>query len=391
MARPTGLLRQLDWLWSSVCALQSGGTGGTGAQGPPGPTGPEGPPGATGPAGENGEQGIQGEIGPAGPKGDKGDRGDVGPQGPAGSDGADGPQGAAGPQGTAGAAGPTGPKGDTGNTGATGPAGPQGIQGPAGQDSQVPGPTGPQGAQGETGPTGPTGATGPQGPTGSQGPKGDTGNTGATGNQGPQGSQGPQGPQGNTGPGVPNGGSAGQTLAKINATDQNTQWVSAEAPYRTLLDSSGSHIAARVAGTYGMGQGDPLAISGTGTLYPLNVIYIDPNDYPSVGALAAKLRIRAIIECNDVAPTGNYTVGLHPVTRPATSGGAGLCIYTIGSAVAGSTVAQNTPAADSQNIIVGSDFAVPAAGFYVLGVVTTATVATSAHMHFSAQLQMHHA
>lgn len=160
--------------------------------------------------------------------------------------------------------------------------------------------------------------------------------------------------------------------------------------YRTILDASGSHIAGRVAGTYGMGHGDPLAITGTGTLYPLDIIYIDPADYPSAGGLAAKLRLRCSVAVNDVAPTGNFTIGLHPVTRPGTSGGTGLNIYTIGAAVAGSGVALNTPAADSINQVVGADFAIPAAGHYIVGVVSTATVAVNSHMHFSAALQLHH-
>jgi hypothetical protein len=176
------------------------------------------------------------------------------------------------------------------------------------------------------------------------------------------------------------------TAATANSTDALLS-----APYRTLLDSSGSHTAARVAGTYGFGQGDPLAIAGTGTLYPLNIIYIDPADYPAIGALAAKLRLRCNLHCNDVAPGSNFTIGLHPVTRPATSGGSGLCIYTIGSAVAGSTIAINAPAADSSTNGVASDFVVPAAGFYVIGLVTSATIATSAHVHAAAQLQMRYA
>jgi hypothetical protein len=107
--------------------------------------------------------------------------------------------------------------------------------------------------------------------------------------------------------------------------------------YRTILRASGSHIAARVAGTYGFGHGDPLAISGTGTLYPLEVIRIDAADYPTVNALPPKFRVKWTLQVNDVAPTGNFTFGLHPITRPATSGGAGLDIETIGAAVAGST------------------------------------------------------
>lgn len=175
------------------------------------------------------------------------------------------------------------------------------------------------------------------------------------------------------------------TSATANSTDATLS-----AAYRTLLDSSGSHIAARVAGTYGFGQGDPVAISGTGTLYPLNIIRIDSADYPAIGALAAKLRVKATANCNDVAPGHNFVFGLHPITRPATSGGAGLCIYTIGAAVASSTVTATTPAADSSAAFTSSDFALPADGQYVLGVVTNGTTATSAHVHLSAALQLHY-
>lgn len=160
--------------------------------------------------------------------------------------------------------------------------------------------------------------------------------------------------------------------------------------YRTILQASGSHIAAQVAGTYALANGNPLAISGTGTLYPIGLIHIVAADYPTVNGLAAKLRIRMQLQCNDVAPTGNYTAGLFPVTRPATSGGAGLAIYTLGTVVSGSNGATiPTPAADSSNLLVGADFALPADGLYCIGIVTTGTVATSAHIHIAAQLQMH--
>ena len=156
-----------------------------GPQGPTGPQGPQGPAGAAGPTGADGAQG---------------------PQGPSGADGATGPQG---PQGA------TGPAGADGNDGATGPQGPAGPTGPAGND-------GADGAQGPAGPQGATGATGPQGPTGATGA---TGPAGADGADGADGAQGPQGPAGTNGQGVPTGGTAGQVLAKINATDYNTEWV----------------------------------------------------------------------------------------------------------------------------------------------------------------------
>jgi hypothetical protein len=162
--------------------------------------------------------------------------------------------------------------------------------------------------------------------------------------------------------------------------------------YRTLLDSTGSHIAAKAANTYGIPQGNPLAVTGIGTLYALNTIYIAGADYPTIDSKAPKLRVRCVIACNDVAPfTGTFKIGLHPVTRPATSGGAGLCIYTIGSPIAASQVTGTNLAADSLNNLVGTDFGLPADGFYVLAVVTSGAMPTSSHCHISASLQIRNA
>jgi hypothetical protein len=166
-------------------------------------------------------------------------------------------------------------------------------------------------------------------------------------------------------------------------------WLS---PYRTLLDSTGSHSATKAANTYGLGQGAIAAVTGTGTLYALNTIYLSAADYPAINSLTSKLRVRFNIHCNDVAPfTGTFVCGLHPITRPATSGGAALCIYTIGAAVAGSTCTGTNLTADSNNALVGADFALPNDGYYVLAFVTSATMATSSHVHISASLQIHNA
>lgn len=197
-------------------------------------------------------------------------------------------------------------------------------------------------------------------------------------------------------PALPNGTTATTQTAGDNSTKlATTAYARAAAPnssYRTLLDSSGSHTAAKVAGTYGLGQGDIAAVTGTGTAYPLNTIAIAAADYPSVDGLAPKLRVRFNINANDVAPfTGTFVCGLHPVTRPATSGGTGLCIYTIGAAVSGSTVTGTNLAADSANLLAGSDFAIPSDGQYVLAFVTNQTMATNSHVHISASLQLRNA
>lgn len=136
-----------------------------------------GPKGDTGPQGAIGPQGPQGPAGPQGPqgiKGDKGDTGDIGPTGPQGERGEKGPKGDKGDQGNPGNIGPQGPKGDTG---------PQGEQGPQGE----PGPQGPMGPQGLQGNPGPQGEPGPQG---SEGPQGLAGETGPQGEQGEKGEPG---------------------------------------------------------------------------------------------------------------------------------------------------------------------------------------------------------
>jgi hypothetical protein len=157
--------------------------------------------------------------------------------------------------------------------------------------------------------------------------------------------------------------------------------------YQTILEASASHTAAKVAGTYALGDGDPAAVSGTGILYPIKTIFIASADYPSVDGKATKLRLRVQLYVNDVAPTGNFTFGLYPITRPGTSGGAGLNIYTLGTVVASSTVAFNTPAADGLLNGASVDFSLPSDGHYVIGFVSTATVATSSHLNMVAILQ----
>ena len=256
----------------------AGNPGPTGNTGPQGPAGMQGPVGSIGPKGNDGTSvvlkgsvpnsaalpatgntygdlwvttdtgdgwvwsapGLWANVGPIqGPAGPQGLPGTPGAQGPAGATGATGPTGntgSQGPQGVQGNPGAPGAKGDTGNPGPTGPTGLTGPQGAPGADSTVPGPTGPQGIQGipgpqgiqgNPGPQGIAGSTGPAGPTGPQGDIGLTGPAGPTGNTGSQGPAGATGPTGNTGPagpGVPAGGTAGQVLSKVNATDYNTSW-----------------------------------------------------------------------------------------------------------------------------------------------------------------------
>lgn len=90
---------------------------------------------------------------------------------------------------------------------------------------------------------------------GTQGPPGPPGPTGPTGPAGPAGSTGPAGPAGQ---GVPTGGTAGQALTKIDATNYNTQWSTV---------SAGVSPATTVVAETAYGQASAV---GTGTLYARN-------------------------------------------------------------------------------------------------------------------------
>ena len=149
--------------------------------------------------------------------------------------------GATGPTGAPGSGSGTSGNGDTGASGTTGRTGATGSTGASGQTGRT-GATGVTGTTGTTGTTGPTGsgftgATGSSGVTGATGTSGSTGASGHTGWTG-AGFTGASGHTGWTGAGVPAGGTTNQVLAKINATDYNTQWVT---------PSSG--VASIVAGT----------------------------------------------------------------------------------------------------------------------------------------------
>lgn len=154
---------------------------------------------------------------------------------------------------------------------------------------------------------------------------------------------------------------------------------------------SGSHIAGRVAGLYAMTYGSPLVASGIGSLSPIGIINIRSTDYPVIGGRGSKFKIKAEIFTNDVAPLGNFSFGLYPITRPTISGGTGLCIYTLGAIVTGSNgIIFTSPTADFSGTVSGADFSLPPDGFYAIGVTTTQTVAASALVHLQATLLTHY-
>ncbi len=173
----------------------------------------------------------------------------------------------------------------------------------------------------------------------------------------------------------------------------NGNFISQAGAYNILKTSNTSLIAGVVAGTYFLvHQGNSNGTtSGTAVLIMPAMVRIVAADFPSIGGLTPKLRIRATVAVNHTAPTGNFTLGLYPITQPASSGGAGVRSWTIGTVVTGSNGATvSTPAADTTTSLVSADFSLPADGLYCVCVVTTATVAVSSLVQIATDLQIHY-
>jgi len=115
--------------------------------------------------------------------------------------------------------------------------------------------------------------------------------------------------------------------------------------------------------------------------------YFDDADY-SVTSMTTKLRVRGQVLNNGTAwSTVTATFGLYPVT---VSGAAGDLTLTLGTVVTGSTVAIANPSANTVNQGNSGDFAVPADGYYGLGVVLSAAITANAASLLSAHLQVRH-
>lgn len=183
------------------------------------------------------------------------------------------------------------------------------------------------------------------------------------------------------------------TAKKVWQSDGTTaSWAALGNNWSSVARGDASHIAGKVAGTYALTTGgNPSAVSGTGTLYPQALIRIDSADYATVNGGTVLFRVKTSLLVNDVGLTGTLIYGLYPVTRPATSGGAGLNILSLGTVVASSTATFTNPAADSMASVTSSTFALPADGYYVLGFITNATVAVSSLFWCYAELQVSNA
>ena len=117
---------------------------------------------------------------------------------------------------------------------------------------------------------------------------------------------------------------------------------------------------------------------------PLNMVYLDPADFPS----GTKLRISATYSQNNTATAAiDFTIGLRKVGKPATSGGTGTSmLYQADASDVASVTQAGGIAGKAMGRIVSSEFDVPAAGFYTF-VVTLSNSNGSSATHWDLVLQ----
>lgn len=160
--------------------------------------------------------------------------------------------------------------------------------------------------------------------------------------------------------------------------------------YERIARASGSISGA--AATYAMQQGAytvaNVIVGTAGAHVSDNLLYLDPAIY-AANSRVTKLNLRYAVVTNAIAPAITFTAGLYPIATYAAAGGAQPTINTVGTVISGSTVAVASPPGSSVLTSSSSgDFNFPAAGAYVLCVITSGTVAANAVVDNVLQLEM---
>jgi hypothetical protein len=140
--------------------------------------------------------------------------------------------------------------------------------------------------------------------------------------------------------------------------------------YKLVTLGSALIPASLAAGTYGL-MPHYNSVPSTASNSAGAVFRFDPADF-SVSGRTTMLRLTGVLETlTATAPAVNFTIQMYPVTAIAAG------VLTLGASVLTSATI-TVPAGNTISAFTGSDTAAPAAGFYILGVVTSGvTVAGS--------------
>lgn len=183
-----------------------------------------------------------------------------------------------------------------------------------------------------------------------------------------------------------------QAQTAINSVDDTQYTNQNNSVWKTVGAQSLTVGSGVVAGTYwsSIQSGSTIVASGgTNALGPVGFM-LQAADFAVTGKTTT-LRVNAHLVVNATGPGTTLTFGLHPVS--AVGGGAGLVSYTLGAAVAGSTIAFASPSASTGTQGSSAGFAISALGAsttYVFGCVLSGTTAANSVTPTSLSLQMRH-
>jgi hypothetical protein len=183
------------------------------------------------------------------------------------------------------------------------------------------------------------------------------------------------------------------TAAATSATSAATNLATLFGRWMPVFHGKGTITAASTAAKYMLGTGDVAAIKeGVAAAYAPSIRKLVSSDYPAIGSLNAKFRYRFIIHTNDVAPGVSFDININDVSRPGTSGGAGLLFFdpsSVGGTI-GVVTTITTPAADLQSEFVSSVFSISGTHYYCFIAEASGTLAASSHVSFQAVLEYHY-
>lgn len=154
--------------------------------------------------------------------------------------------------------------------------------------------------------------------------------------------------------------------------------------YRFLMRASHELAGGVTANTYVLYTNSGIVLNVAASAF--TAFYLDPADY-GAGTRTAKVRLRAWVVTNTTAPGMNFTFHLYPVATWGTPSANGrAAVATVGTSVTNAAI--NAPAANGPTTAVSADAAFPAAGYYVLGLVTSGTTAANSNTELGVRLDM---